>query len=310
MILSRPISGKLWKPAETLIVARGTGQAQLGISAPADESPARGPNAISLLGGRILVVDGENKRAVRFMSSSARTIIPMKHARTVTDIVSLGDAVVAFDASRGRMTLVQESGRAEDIAGARIEKFQGIEAISANELVVRSATKSFRYKIDEEEDLSVPRAVGVKRTRRIVRAPTEEKNVRGVKIRGEKSITTYRSGGATKLAVLSKGDDPKIESSVELSPPIPGELVSVTQLGSDTKNRIYVRLEILESKSPLKVRKFIRVLDSKLATLDDIEIPVAGVIVPEKDIAIGEDGTIAILVPTADRTTVVRLSPP
>lgn len=308
--LVRPISGKLWKPVETVTVQRGQGEAQLGISAPGDDAPARGPNAISLLAGKIIVVDGENKRAVRFLPNNKRSVIPLKHARTITDMASVGNAVVAYDSSRARMTLIQESGQVRDLDGPPIEKFRGIEAVSGDEIVVRSASKSWRYRLDDEEDPSVPRGVGTRRMRKVARPPTAEKNTRAAKIYGDRSVSTYKSGGATRIALLAKDDDTKIEDSVALAPPVPGELLSVTQLGGDNKGRIYLRLELLTETSPLKIRKFIRVLDGKLRTLDDIEIPVAGVIVPEKDIAIGEDGSIAVLVPTAERTLVVRLSAP
>lgn len=140
-----------------------------------------------------------------------------------------------------------------------------------------------------------------------IKASLAVKALRGAPISLERSIDVKLGQSKARVAFMV-GD--KEERSAELVAPVPGRLASTTLLGTDRTGRSFYRLEVLTSEEPIRVERFIQVLGPQGQKLELINLPTDGVIVPEKDIAISEDGAVVVLLPYETKTVVVRLDPP
>src|SRR5262249_55839259 len=103
--------------------------------------------------------------------------------------------------------------------------------------------------------------------------------------------TTLESDRAGTVAILSSGDNPTVLKSAAVEPPGPGKPAAVTYLSTDTTGRIFVRIELLGSTSPVRVTRYVRIYDSELNELHTFSYPLDDDgIVADKDIDVDEDG--------------------
>ncbi len=304
-----------WRQQVVAEIPTGNADDALGVHAGRDEERARGPSAIiAMPKGEVLIVDGEKDRAVVLSNKRIVRRSKLPIARTVSDAAHVGDGrVVLYDAKDAQLWMVDDRGGVERLLANRLKRFKGLRRIASGRVVVEEQDGS--YEIDKR---TLPR-----RARSLVRplthvAPPPPPPQRLKLTRMAHRRTATRSGstevvmkrGAASLRNFV-GARSQPQKEIEISPPAPGKLASVTHLSTDKKKRTFVRIEVVSMKDgALAVRRFVRVFDADLKPLRTFELPVDDVLIPDKDIDIDEDGNVFVMLPYIDRVKVLKYAAP
>lgn len=311
------LSSSRWRIGSVDVLTTGAGENQLGVTKGIRDERSRGANAIAISGKTIWVVDGENERMLKLGTGVARPpIVKLAGARSLVDLVPLADGVVGFDAANAKLMRIDKHGTTRELAHDKIDSFSSLVAGDKRTLLLKTSRKLMQIDLDEDEPPPPPppspspqplRPAPLLRAPMRIKSNVLVKNFRGLPVTARRAIDVKMVAGKARIAFLKED---KEEKAVEVDAPVAGRLVSTTLLGTDNKERSYYRLEVLTQEEPIKIERFIRILDRDGKQVEQISIPTANVIVPEKDIAIGADGSIAVLLPYEDKTVVARLDPP
>lgn len=331
-----------WKRSVYADLPTGGNGTALGVFPGGADEASRGPNMlVAENDGRVLIFDGENRRSVLLKGKTLVRAQPLKRARQFSDAAHLGDGrVVAFDADKAKLWMIDKAGASEPLrTPAPIENFKMLRVggrrlsveTEKGELDVGLTQLPKRVQPAKRAPLPVqPAPLPVQRAPLPVqRAPlpiqpaprqraaqpkvaepmvqlrkaalrgvpvSAERSVEVLLVRGKALIKEHRAGGASR--------------QVALAPPVAGDIASVTEVGADASGRLFVRIEMLVSKNPIQVRRFIRILSPKLTELTTFEYPVEGVIIPNKDVDVDANGNVFILLPYADKVRILRHAAP
>lgn len=304
-----------WSAPTTTTFVNGSADDDLAVRPAADEVPAVGPRALAVSGGSLVILDNENERLVQLARAPApagatraargvrATHLP--GARYMADLVGIDAAVVTFDARLNEIVHIDLS--TGEIGRQRLptRRFEGLVPL-VDGVRVRGAPGTGVGGTDRE--LRWRRAPsGAITPRPPTRAETDE-DTPGLGARAEMTVVNGTPVGL--LYALTAASDTAV-APVEVSAPIAGTLVSVTPMARDRGRRLFVRLEVLdESTGALRVRRFIRVFGADGLALDTFEYPTDGIVIPDRDVAVDDDGNVHILLPTTEGTRLWRLAAP
>ncbi len=295
------LGGSKWRPVSEWAWPAGRGEAELGLRADGEESPAEGPAALVYLGDELVVVDGVNRRLLRIRPDGRRRWVPWARAKSTRALVALGSALAGYDALGDRVVVLEDDAEVAEVEAPR-DGLLRLEGTDDGALVLRG------------------RAGGARR-RLLADGPPDAKSRRrrfGVEGRfvgrglvhhwGQRALEVRRSGDQFRLVALDPVDEVRVLSEVTLLAPKSGRILAASLIGSDRSGRSFVRLELETAKDPLRVHRLIRIYDPRFQLEDELTLP-TGPWAPNQDVAVHPQGELAILLPGADRTHLVRLRP-
>jgi hypothetical protein len=123
-------------------------------------------------------------------------------------------------------------------------------------------------------------------------------------------VATRRDGsGKIELVVRTGSGQASVVRRAVIEPPIPERIGSATFLAADGQGRLFVRVEVLNSENPLRVRRFVSVYDAELKRVGTFEYPLGLVTPPEDDVQVDAAGRVYVLLSFEDRFELRRFEP-
>jgi hypothetical protein len=281
----------------------------IGIFAGREDEAPRGPSSFTVdEAGEVTILDNEKRRLVA-LGSDQRVLktAPIEGARHFTQLTRVGKGeLAAFDSRRDELVSFSAQGKVhERLKDLPRVPFTRIQRLSDGQVAIESPGRTHVLSLPERTGARVGKPAPMQLMRRTAQpgaaslAPVTGTRVAGALRTGKRGLLRVQETGIARAA-------PR-ELSVE--PPVPGRLGSVTVLREDSAGRLFVRIEVLTSTSPLVVRRFIRAYDKAMNVLDTFEYPVEGLIIGDKDVDVDDQGHVYVLLTYPDRVEVQRFSP-
>jgi hypothetical protein len=287
-------------------ISTGRQEDGIGIYPGREDEAPRGPSSFTVdESGEVTILDNEKRRLVT-LGSDLRELKTglIAGARHFTQLTRVGKGeLAAFDPSRRELVSLDTQGKIhERLKDLPRVPFTRIRRLSDGQVAIDSPGRTHVLSMPEQTGARVARPGHMELMRSA--APPGAPSL--APLTGTRAVGGLRAGKRGVLRVQDIGAAPR-ELSVE--PPVPGKLGAVTVLREDSSGRLFVRIEVLTSTSPVVVRRFIRAYDAKMNVLDTFEYPVKGLIIGDKDVDIDDQGNVYVMLTHPDRVEVQRFSP-
>jgi len=290
-------------------LSTGRQEGGIGIFAGREDEAPRGPSSFIVdEAGEVTILDNEKRRLVT-LGPDQRVLRtgPVEGARHFTKLTRVGKGeLAAFDSRRGELVSFNAQGKIhERLKDLPRVPFTRIRRLSDGQLAIDSPGRTHVLSLPERTRLRLARPGQMKLTRRVARPGAASL----APLTGTRAAAALRTGQRGILRIQDTGAARAAPREISVEPPVPGRLGSVTVLREDSAGRLFVRIEVLTSTSPLVVRRFIRAYDKAMNVLDTFEYPVEGLIVGDDDVDIDDQGNVYVLLTYPDRVEVQRFSP-
>jgi hypothetical protein len=287
----------------------GRQESDIGIFPGREDEAPRGPSSFTVdEAGQVTILDNEKRQLVT-LGAEQRVLktAPIEGARHLTQLTRVGKGeLAAFDSNRGELVSLNTQGKVQErIKDVPRVPFTSIRRLSDGQVAVDSPGRTHVLSLAPQTGTQAGKPGHMESMRRVAQPGAASL----APLTGTRAAGAVRAGKRGSLHVQDAGAARAAPRAISVEPPVPGRLGAVTVLREDSAGRLFVRIEVLTSTSPLVVRRFIRAYDRAMNVLDTFEYPVEGLIIGDKDVDIDDQGHVYVLLTYPDRVEVQRFSP-